>query len=78
MNEALEFLKRAAYGKHRIVSSGDLTTLQIAEAQACDRFFVDTDTGLGWALLPWELSAQKDKMREAGVWRDAGTHAVEA
>ena len=53
---ALEFLKRAADGKHRIVSSGDLHVMQISEAQANKLFFVDDQTGLGWALVPWELT----------------------
>lgn len=82
-DEALEFLKRAADGKHRIVSSGDLTSLQIVEAQACGRLYVEPSSGLGWALLPWELATQKDKMRESGFWSakaDAarGDHSADA
>lgn len=62
-NTALEFLKRA--GKDgRIVSSGDLTTIQIATFQAADWFFVDPDTGYGWAIVPWDLSTPKDRKRE--------------
>ncbi len=61
---ALEFLKRAADGKHRIVSSGDLHAMQISEAQAEKKFFVDEETGLGWALVPWELTTAKDRHRE--------------
>ena len=60
---ALEFLKRAADGKYRIVCSCDLTGLQIAEAQACKRFYVEPGGGLGWALVPWELSTPKDRRR---------------
>ena len=61
---ALAFLKRAADGKHRIVSSDDLTLLQIAEAQANGLFYVEPGGGLGWALLPWHLRTEKDKDRE--------------
>lgn len=61
---AIEFLKRAADGKHRIVSSGDLHVMQISEAQANKLFFVDDETGLGWALVPWELTTAKDRNRE--------------
>lgn len=64
-SEMLAFLKRAADGKHRIVSSGDLTTPQIYEAQASKRFYIEPGGGLGWALLPWELTTKKDREREA-------------
>lgn len=54
----------------RIVSSGDLTVLQIAEAQACGRFYVHEPTGYGWAALPWFLTTEKDELRmRAGVMR---------
>jgi hypothetical protein len=59
---ALEFLKRC--NGHRIVSSGDLTTLQIAEAQARKLWYVEPGGGFGWALLPWELTTDKDRQRE--------------
>lgn len=62
-SEALTFLKRAADGEHRIVSSGDLTTFQIAEAQSQGRFYVEPGGGLGWALLPWHLTTDKDQQR---------------
>ena len=62
--EMLAFLKRSADGKHRIVSSGDLTTIQQADAQADRRFYVEPGGGLGWALLPWHLRTPKDKERE--------------
>ncbi len=65
---ALAFLKRASEGKHRIVSSGDLTSLQIAWAQANDLFYVEPGGGLGWVLLPWARCTHKDQLREA---RDA-------
>lgn len=60
---AIDFLKRAADGKHRIVSSGDLDVFQISEARANDLFFVDDSSGLGWALLPWDLTTAKDQSR---------------
>jgi hypothetical protein len=63
-NGALAFLKRAASGEYRIVSSGDLTNLQIAEAQAKGRFYVEPNGGLGWALVPWDLTTRKDRERE--------------
>lgn len=62
--EALEFLRRAATETGRIVSSGDLLAIQIVEAQATGRFFVDKGTSLGFALLPWDLTTDKDKDRE--------------
>ena len=61
---ALEFLKRASDGKHRIVSSGDLTHHQIAVAQANKQFYVEPGGGLGWALLPWEVTTYKDRAHE--------------
>lgn len=66
---ALEFLKLASDGKHRIVSSGDLTELQIATCRMRGHFYAEPGGGLGWALVPWELSTQKDDMREAGLFK---------
>lgn len=63
MNNAIEFLRRCD-GTHRIVSSSDLTPLQLAEARLNKKFFVDKETGFGWALLPWELTTRKDMKRE--------------
>ena len=57
------FVLRAG-SEGRIVSSGDLTTHQISEARAKNRFWVDEETGLGFALLPWELTTDKDRRRE--------------
>jgi hypothetical protein len=62
--DALAFLKMASDGKGRIVSSGDLTVIEIAQARACGRFFVEPGGGLGWALIPWEVSTEKDHHRE--------------
>lgn len=65
--DARAFLLRAADGKHRIVSSGDLIEFQIAEARVEKTFFVDEQTGLGFALLPWELTTDKDCAREKAL-----------
>lgn len=61
---AEEFLVRAASTGGRIVSSNDLNEYQIAEARRENKFFV-TDDGLGFAILPWELTTDKDRKREA-------------
>lgn len=61
---AIEFLRRCASGQHRIVSTGDLLDMQIREARSEDRMFVDDETGLGFVLLPWELTTDKDLNRE--------------
>ncbi len=63
-SKAIEFLQRTATDNARIVSSNDLTYFQIAEARASKRFFVDEETGFGWALLPWDLTTDKDRQRE--------------
>lgn len=60
---ALVFLKKFATG-HRIVSTGDLTLGQIAEASKEGRLYIEPDGGLGWAALPWELTTSKDRERE--------------
>ena len=61
---ALEFLKQFVDG-HRIVSTGDLSDLQISNAKVEGRMYVEPDGGLGWVALPWDLSTPKDKHREA-------------
>lgn len=61
---AIEFLRKCATNEFRIVSSGDLNHWQIAEAQRRHLFFVDEETALGWALLPWDLTTDKDRKRE--------------
>lgn len=58
-----EMFKLARDGKGRIVSSGDLCTAAISEAQACNRFYVDED-GFGFAYLPWQRTTDKDRERE--------------
>lgn len=69
---ALEFLRQCSYGEHRIVSSGDLTPHQISEAQAKGLFFVDENTGMGWALVPWRLTTIKDRERELELGKIRG------
>jgi hypothetical protein len=57
------FVLRAAT-EGRIVSSGDLTAFQISQAQADKRFWVDPQTGLGFAIVPWSMTTEKDRRRE--------------
>lgn len=64
---ALEFLKKAI-DKGRIVSSGELTTLQIAEFQAAGDFYVEPNGGFGWAIVPWDLTTMKDRKRETAFF----------
>mgnify|MGYP000079537801 CR=1 FL=1 len=64
MNE-LDFLKLASTGDGRIVSTNDLTELQISEAMARNNIYIDPGTGLGWAFLSWDLTTEKDRKREA-------------
>lgn len=61
MTTALEFLKKS---KGRIVSSAQLTTRQIYEFRAAGLFFIDKESGLAWADVPWDLTTFKDKERE--------------
>lgn len=59
----IEFLYRCD-GNYRIVTSADLTISQANKAREEGRMFIDPDTGLTWALLPWEVSTVKDRKRE--------------
>ena len=45
-----EFLKKLRDGG-KIVSSSDLSELEIAQARACDRFYIDDDN-FGFAYFP--------------------------
>lgn len=65
--DAETFLRRCVSGEFRIVNSGDLSRYQIAEAQAAARWYVDPATSYGWALLPWTLSTERDKVRELEI-----------
>ena len=64
MNESAEqFFARAAANGGRIVSSNDLNVWQISEARVLRNFWV-SDEGFGWAILPWNLTTDKDRQRE--------------
>lgn len=67
MKTAIEFLRHAASDTNpcRIVSTNDLDVFQIGEARAQKRMFVDEETGLGWVMLPWDLTTGRDRKREA-------------
>lgn len=66
-NAAAVFLESTVYGHDtgRIVCSVDLTEHQIAEAQLAGRWYVASN-GIGWAMLPWHLTTDKDRAREHG------------
>jgi len=49
----------------RIVNTGDLLDLQISEAAAEDRIWIDPATGYGFVFLPWSLTTDEDRNREA-------------
>jgi hypothetical protein len=59
----MKVLERAAKGEGRIVSTGDLTPIQISEMKAQGRLYVDSTTHLGWVVLPWDLTTFKDEER---------------
>lgn len=61
---AIEFLRRTAEEEGRIVSTNDLTQLQIALAMENGSLFVDDETGLGFVLLPWRVRTRKDEERD--------------
>ena len=76
--DAIEFLKRSSDGKHRVVSTGELNIYQIAEAQRDGKMFVDQTTGLGWVLLPWECTTDKDRNREEQYFIKTASHLTVA
>lgn len=62
-------LDACADGIGRIVCTGDLTELQIAEARKDHRMYVD-ENGYGFVLLPWTCATARDLERDAPpVWR---------
>lgn len=69
--DPLEFLRFLALkGGGRIVSSNDLSPLEIATAQACGRMLV-TEDGLGFVWLPPVAeSADVEKLRAIGIRTD--------
>lgn len=68
---AMAFMLRAANENSRIVCSGDLSVHQIAEAQASGKFFI-ASSGMGFVLLPFELTTTKDRQREADYHAKVG------
>lgn len=60
---AEQFLSLAVSRGGRVVSSNDLNTWQLSEARVLGNWWVSAD-GFGWAILPWELTTDKDRDRE--------------
>ena len=60
MDKLKELLNRVAEGEGRLVSTGDLTELQVGEARSRDLMYVD-DGGLGWVMLPWEVTCSRHR-----------------
>ena len=58
-------LKKLATEGGKIVSSGDLTIQQIAEANACDRMYVD-DLGLGYVWVEKSSEAKEVSTCQCG------------
>lgn len=56
------FVRKYCGAGYRIVSTGDLTEMQIAEARQDSRFYVNNE-GFGFVALPWELTTDKDEER---------------
>lgn len=72
MSESAEqFLARAAQEGGRVVSTNDLTVHQISEARFLNKDWVDS-WGLGWAILPWHLTTDKDRDREREYFQSTG------
>ena len=60
---AAEFFLRAVGIGGRVVSSNDLNEWQISEARVKGLFWI-SEEGFGWAILPWELTTDRDRNRE--------------
>lgn len=65
---ALDFMARCGVEDARICSSIDVTESQLREAEADHRLFQD-DRGRQWVLLPWDVSANADLMRDRRIFR---------
>ncbi len=63
----LQFMLKYSDG-HRIVNSSYLTDLQIALFRAEDRWYVDPETMIGWAAVPWHLTTMEDRKRESNFF----------
>ena len=69
MGESAEqFLMRAVESGGRVVSSNDLNKWQLSESQANGKWWVSSE-GFGWAILPWELTTDKDRDRERSFFK---------
>jgi len=72
MGESAEqFLSRAVTTGGRVVSSNDLNEWQLSEARVLGNFWVSAE-GFGWAILPWELTTDKDRDRERKFFGSRG------
>ena len=56
---------------HRLVCSSALTELQITEARKNNLFWVDEQSAIGFALVPWEFWTHKDLERASLKWAEA-------
>ncbi len=70
------FMRRAASENSRIVSTNDLLDIQIAQARQDGRMLVLQD-GLGFVLLPFEISTPKDKSRETSLLRQGDGREID-
>ena len=71
MSETAEqFFSRAATTGGRIVSSNDLNKWQLSEACVKGNFWVSSK-GFGWAILPWDLTTDKDRERERAYFAES-------
>jgi hypothetical protein len=66
---AYELLQLCSKEGGRIVCTGDLTEMQIAEARVDRRMYVDSD-GFGYVLLPWSLRCRRDPPSPGQLIRD--------
>lgn len=63
-NNGLSIFVKKFVGKgYRLISTGDLTEMQIAEARKENRIFIDESDGYGYVALPWELTTTEDEKR---------------
>lgn len=69
--DALTFLKLAC-GTGRIVPSSEMTEFQICEARQRNLFYVEPGGGLGWRIVPWELTTRRDRERERQYFEEGG------
>ena len=65
LHDVLAFLRRAGR-EGRIVSTGNLTNAQFTEAHEQGRLYVEPSSGRGWALVPWHIATEKDRLARGG------------